>query len=309
MPESKWAELLQFTSKCKKLTKLEVTHSTIGEAGYWLTQSITLWNNPPLHELSLRNCSIPEQVWPELLQSLSSCKQLSHLDLSGNIIGEAGRYLTQSMGADAPLEHLNLGYSLIPEHVWSGLLQSLSSCKQLSYLDLSGNTIGEAGHYLAQSIRSWGADTPLVHLDLTFCSIPQQVWPELLQSLSTCKQIRNLWFAENTVTGCLSSFLSEPHPGLNLFEQFDIEQTSMNNLDLQHLTHLIKCNKLPRLKGLWLKEDSWTNVEDELEQLKKACCEKSGLDLHLDNKWFKETQIGKEILRKWQQVQYELLFA
>ena len=203
MPESKWAELFQFTSTCKYLTLLQLFLSEIGEAEHHLAQSITSWgDNPPLQKLNLGWCSIPEQVWPELLQSLSSCKQITNLNLSLNTIGEAGRYLAQSItswGDNPPLEELNLEYCSIPEQVWPELLQSLSSCKQLTELGLSYNTIGEAGRHLAQSITSWGDNPPLEELNLGYCSIPEQVWFELLQSLSSCKQLTDLNLSHNTI--------------------------------------------------------------------------------------------------------------
>ena len=201
--EQVWPELLQSLSSCKHLSLLNLSGNTIGEAGRYLAQAITSWgDNPPLQKLNLRCCSIPEQVMPELLQSLSSCKHLSLLNLSGNTIGEAGRYLAQSItswGDNPPLQKLNLRCCLIPEQVWAELLQSLSSCKQLSDLDLSYTTIGEAGRYLAQSITSWGDNPPLQKLDLRRCSIPEQVWPELLQSLSSCKQLSDLDLSYNTI--------------------------------------------------------------------------------------------------------------
>ena len=167
MPESKW--LFQFTATCRCLTLLDLNASKLRKAARYLAQSITSWgDNPPLRYLYLSNCSIPEQVWPELLQSLSSCKHLSRLILSHNKIREAARYLAQSItswGDNPPLRDLYLSNCSIPEQVWPELLQSLSSCKQLSYLDLSGNnTIGEAARDLAQSIAPSGADSPLQHL-------------------------------------------------------------------------------------------------------------------------------------------------
>ena len=274
IPEQVWPELLQSLSSCKQLYELSLTGNKIGEAAHDLTQSIASWGaDSPLERLDLYNCSIPEQVWLELFQSLSSCKHLSRLSLSCNTIGEAGHYLVQSItswGDNPPLEHLDLYNCSIPEQVRLELFQSLSSCKHLSRLSLSRNTIGEAGRYLVQSITSWGADTPLQHLNLYNCSIPEQVWPELLQSLSSCQQLRHLDLDINTITGCLSSFLSDPHPGITDLEYLDLKQTAMNKSDLQHLTHLIKSNKFPSLKRLWLTEKSWAGVEEELEQLKES---------------------------------------
>ena len=283
MPESKWIELFQFTSTCKYLTHLDLWHCKVGETGRYLAQSITSWgNNPPLEELDLSHCSIPEQVWAELLQSLSSCKQLTDLDLSRNTIGEAGRYLAQSItswGDNPPLQELHLSYCSIPEQVMAELLQSLSSCKQLTGLYLSGNTIGEAGHYLVQSIASWGDNPQLKTLYLSQCSIPEQVWPELLQSLSSCRNLFRLNLSGNNLTGCLSSFLSDPNPGLTSLTWLDLEQTSLNKSDIQYLTHLIQNKKLSRLSSLSLKQKNWTDVEDELLQLKEACHMNICLDL------------------------------
>ena len=84
----------------------------MGEAVLYLAQAITSWgDNPALQKLVLSHCFIPKQVWPELFQSLSSCKQLTNLALSGETIGEAGRYLAQSVtswGDDPPLEKIVL---------------------------------------------------------------------------------------------------------------------------------------------------------------------------------------------------------
>ena len=336
IPEQVWPELLQSLSSCKQLSHLDLSHNTIGEAGHYLAQSFTAWgNDPPFKVLYLSSCSIPEQVWIELLQSLSCCKQLSHLNLSANTIGEAGRYLAQSItssgdesplnclylkncsipkqfwdelfeslcsckqlhnldlsdntigeaghylaqlitswGDNPPLQVLHLNYCLIPQQVWAELLQSLSFCKHLTDLDLSGNAIGEAGHYLAQSITTWGAEPSLQSLQelcLDGCSIPEHIWPKLLQQLSSCKHIKNLNLSRNTLKDRLSSFQLDSNPGLIYLEKIGLEETSINKADVHHLTQLIQANKLPSLKYLSLQKKSLTSGEEELHQLKKAC--------------------------------------
>ena len=206
-------------------------------------------------------------MWAELLQSLSSCKQLFNLNLIHNSIGEAGRRLAQSItswGDNPPLQQLHLYSCSIPKQVWAELLQSLSSCKQLTDLWLSRNTIGEAGRYLAQSIQSWGDNPPLQKLILSDCSIPEQVWPELLQSLSSCRKLSDLELSENNLTGCLSSFLSDPNPGLTSLKDLNLKQTKLNKSDIQHLTHLIQNKKLSGLKVLKPKYRIRNDVRDEL---------------------------------------------
>ena len=90
-----------------------------------------------------------ESKWAELFQYTSTCKYLKHLNLWSCNVGEAGRYLAQSIiswGDNPPLQRLHLYKSSIPEQVLAEVFQSLSSCKQLTGLYLKDNTIGEAGH-------------------------------------------------------------------------------------------------------------------------------------------------------------------
>ena len=261
MPESKWAELFQFTSTCRYLTHLSLSLCNLRESGSHLAQSVMSWNDdPPLETLDLSHCSIPEEVWPELLESLSSCEHLSHLNLSGN-------------------------------------------------------NIGEAGHYLTQAIKSWGDDPPLNSLDLSHCSMPEQVWPELLQTLSSCEQLSYLNISGNTITGCLYYFMSDPNPNpvVTYLSFFSLECTRMNKSDIQHLIHLIQSNKLPCLKDVYLQETNWTG--EELQQLKKACAShpngQSILCITSDNN-NKEKVKRQTSLKKNKQVeelnQYQLLY-
>ena len=90
-------ELVQSLSSCRHLTALNFEENKLGEAGHQLAQSIKSWEDePPLQKLYLYNCSLSATASLELLQSLSSCRQLTVLDLRGNKLGEAGHQLAQS---------------------------------------------------------------------------------------------------------------------------------------------------------------------------------------------------------------------
>ena len=269
IPEEIWNELLQSLSSCKQLTGLDLSGNTFGAAGHYLPKLIkSLGDNSQLNQLYLERCSIPSNICTELLQSLLYCKQLTYLNLSGNVIGEAAHHLVQLV---IPLKVLHLNHCSIPEQVWAKLLQSLSSCKELCHLGLSGNAIGEVASYLAQSITSWGDNPALGWLHLNDCSIPKHIWLQVFHSLSSCGRLESLEFNENSLTGCLYSFLSEPNPGLTSLRNLELEQTAMNKSDIKHLTHLIQNSKLSRLKNVWLQEESYTDVQDEIRQLEEAC--------------------------------------
>ena len=95
-------------------------------------------------------------------------------------------------GDEPPLKGLWLHNCSLTATTSLELLQSLSACRHLTHLDLSENKLGEAGHHLAQSIRSWGDKPPLQELWLNNCSLTETASLELVQSVATCKQLTAL---------------------------------------------------------------------------------------------------------------------
>ena len=189
-------ELVQSLSSCRHLTALNLEENKLSEAGHQLAQSIRSWvDEPPLQALELYNCSLTATASLELVQSLSSCRHLTVLDLRGNKLGEAGHQLAQSIrswGDEPPLQKLYLYNCSLTATASLELVQSLSSCRHLTVLDLRGNKLGEAGHQLAQSIRSWGDDPPLQELQLYNCSLTVTASLELVQSLSSSRHLTAL---------------------------------------------------------------------------------------------------------------------
>ena len=175
---------------------MNLGENKLGEAGHQLAQSIKSWEDePPLQKLYLYNCSLSATASLQLVQSLSSCRHLTVLNLGQNKLGEAGHQLAQSIrswGDEPPLQKLYLYNCSLSATASLELVQSLSSCKHLTVLNLGVNKLGEAGHQLAQSIRSWGDDPPLQELQLYNCSLTVTASLELVQSLSSCRHLTAL---------------------------------------------------------------------------------------------------------------------
>ena len=168
-----------------------LSKSLLGKKGSCLTDFMKQQGeNPPLETINLRQYSMPGR-YDKLLQFTSTCRFLWQLDLSRNAIGDnAGMKLAESIaswGEHTQLKELVLIKCPMSERVWAEILKSLSSCNNLSHLDLSDNAIGKAGHYLAQSIKLLGKNLPLRKLFLERCLLPKEVFTELLQVLSSCK--------------------------------------------------------------------------------------------------------------------------
>ena len=123
----------------------------------YLSDRIRSWgNNPPLQHLDLCNCSLTVAASLELVQSLSTCRKLTLLDLGQNNLGEAGHQLAQSIRSwrdEPPLQRLWLYSCSLTATASLDLVQSLSTCRKLIGLNLGENMLGKAGYQLAQSIR------------------------------------------------------------------------------------------------------------------------------------------------------------
>ena len=168
---------------------------------YQLAQSIRSWGDePPLQKLWLYNCSLTATASLELVQSLSSCRHLTVLDLRGNKLGETEYQLAQSIrswGDEPSLQQLWLNNCSLTATASLELVQSLSSCRHLTVWDLGQNKLGEAGHQLAQSIRSWGDEPSLQQLWLHNCSLTATASLEFVQSLSSCRHLTVLDLGQN----------------------------------------------------------------------------------------------------------------
>ena len=269
IPEHICGKILKSLATCQDLSFLDLSGDTVGAAGYHLSQSVRTWGlETPLQGLLLRGCQIPENVYGEILRSISSCKDLTYLDLSSNTVGGSTHHLVESikeMGPNPPLQGLWLRNCKITEGVCGRLLKTLTSCRNLIHLDLSGNILGIAGSHLIDSIRSWGDDAPLQILGLDKCQMPQEVSASLLSVLSTCKCLEFLSPPGNTLTGCLSNYIPQP-----ILRELDISNAGLNKGDLLYLINLVENNKVPQLQKLWLVRNDLQEMTHLLERLVEA---------------------------------------
>ena len=88
------------------------------------------------------------------------------------------------------------------------------------------------------------------------------------------KKLPKLWghdLSENTLTGYLSSFLPDLHPGLPEVQEIHLTDTAVNKDDLQHLKHLVQYGKLPKLSDLYLEMNELFQMKEELRDLVETC--------------------------------------
>ena len=128
-------------------------------------------------------------------------------------------------------------------------------------------------------------------LRITRCELPTQTLSHLMQQINGCSALQDMDLTRTKLTGCLSSFLPDPHPGLRLLHLW---RTALNNEDLQHLTHLIQTHKLPGLEELHLDWLGETDVGDLIE----ACVTHHQRELAL---YLWSSHLSEESKNKWKE--------
>ena len=249
MGEDVCGDLMKSLSNCHHLTHLDFGGNTFGPIGKCLAELIRkLGVNPTLQQLYLTNCTMPEDVCREILESLFSCKRLSHLDLSGNDVGNAGKYISQiirNSHPDSPLQLLYLENSSIPTGVCNDIFRALSVCRKLAYLNLSGLDLGKAKLDFVNFLRNFRDNLQLQRLYLQNCSLPEDVCGEILTS-PACKYLTHLKVSGNSV-GETGKHLIE------IIDRGSLEQLYLSDCKIPHglcgtlLANLSRCSRLFKL--------------------------------------------------------------
>ena len=132
----------------------------MGKAGKYIAKTIdSLGFDSLLKSLSLKNCSIPSDIFSEIFKCLSQCKHLKLLDFGGHNLQNQGKYLSEiikNSGSYSTLQGLSLQNCSIPEIECVEVLEYLPTCRHLTHLNLSGNKLGKAGKYIAKTIAKHG---------------------------------------------------------------------------------------------------------------------------------------------------------
>ena len=220
------------------------------------------------------DCILSSYFVEDLCSEIKKCKKLTRLQLTDNkhnFQGDTMGQIISPHNVNAPLQVLNLEMFLMPEDACVLLASTMALYKHITQVNLSHNHLGQAGHNLAESIRTWGAQPPLMVLCLNSCSIPADAWHKLLKSLSTCQHLTCLRLSENTLTRSLSSFLSQPCDRLNLLEELWLSSSELDAKDIEHLWCLIETRKIPGLKFLDMEYNNMSQMETTLQEFITKC--------------------------------------
>ena len=274
IPSDILQEILKNLKKCKQLTHLDLGFHNLENAGENLVELIkSFGQDPPLQQLYLPNCSIPEVDCTKILSYLSECRYLTCLDLSENKVGKAGKYITDivvKLGLDSPLQLLYLRDCSISADTLQEILKCLKRCKQLTHLDLGGHCFENDGDHLVEVIKSLAIDPILQQLHLGNCSMLEKDCTEMLRYLSEFRHLTHLNLNENIV-GKAGSHIAEMVERAGLDSPLQLLYLRDCSISADTLREILKCLKrCKQLTHLDLSGHSLKNYGDHLIELIKS---------------------------------------
>ena len=300
LPTETLSHLLQQINGCSALRVLDLSYVTIKGCLYSFLPDPHP-GLPKLEVLNLRGTVLNKEDLQHLLSITYKLPKLHKLDPLGKTLTRCLTSFVQYLHPGLlELRELDLeDTKLIKED-----LQHLSHITQynklpsLQCLNLSDNT-------LTGCLTSFLPDPHPGLLELRELDLENtKLNKEDLQHLSCITQsnkspkLEILDLSRNTLTGCLTSFLPDPHPGLPELEKLNLQCTALNKEDLQHLTRLIQTHKLPGLKDLDLQGNRLSEMETDFEHLIEACVNHHQTELWL---WLWGNGLSGSFVKKWEQ--------
>ena len=258
--------LLSVAYKLPKLHKLDLS-------GYTLTRCLSSFLTDPhpgldeLEGLNLRSTTLNKDDLQHLFSiiQLNKLPKLRSLNLSLNTLrGCLSSFLTDTHPGFSELKWLYLIDTALNKEDLCHLLSTGYKLPQLHKLDLSENTLTG---YLSSFLSDPGPGLPeLEELNLRYTALNMEDLQQLSHITQSKKlpKLQELDLSQNTLMGFLSRFLPDPHPGLPKLEKLNLSSTTLNEIDLQHLTHIIQSNKLPKLRKVDLSENTLTRCLSRL---------------------------------------------
>ena len=194
------------------------------------------------------------QNFPPLVKhvtpQLGYCKQLQ-------VLGLIDTDVPKEFGAALPvmkeLKRLYLDRCVIEPNLFKTIVEQLSVCEKLEVLSLRKtlNVPIEIGKTLTQL-------TSLRRLDVYGCKMSGAVSEALVQVLTRCPQIENLYLNGNILTGLLDNLLSGSihHKLCRLY----VANTGLSESDVRSIAMAARANNLPNLQELNISANTLTGL-------------------------------------------------
>ena len=290
-PSQTLNHLIEQINECSTLREIDVQGTNLKDVS-----SLTLSNKTSLTYLDLSQTDhMPPVLCQSVCHQLTDLTQLEHLNMSLNNLSLVD---TISLSNKRNLSYLDCHDTRMSTNMGQNVISQLRYMTHLSELDLSYNTL--TGCLTSFLLDPHPGLPELEELNLISTALNQDDLHHVLNIIFSNKlpNLGKLDLSYNTLTGCLSSFLSDSHPGLPKLNELHLSGTHLDKDDLQHLTHLIQTHKLPRLWELYLNNNRLSEMETDVEHLIETCVNHHQRELWL-SLWYND--LADVFREKWKQ--------
>ena len=227
--------------------------------------------------LTLIHCILPTQTLIDLIQQISECNTMLKVHLNLICFSNISPLMLNNK---IPLKIVDVAKTIKSPEQSQMVCEHISNLAHDQFNALSTNCHSQEILMLVQD-----SDMDIGNLNDPFF---QQFNNLMIINLSG-----------NILTGIFQHFLPDPSPGLPLLMFFDLSFTGLNKEDLQHLIHLIKKQKLPKLQVLALMEKERYEMNAELGMLIEACVKNQHGRLELNVSSRNSSEEFKEICEQY----------
>ena len=240
-------------SICQQLT--DITHlEYLNLSDNYLSQVslFALNNKRNLKYLNLKNTHMSSTLYYTI------CEQLTDLEYLEEFVVSTGNLCYRICYKHKHLLTCSLSHTHLPPHICRRVFHQINRFSDLCSIQITNSPLtGCVSSFLPDHHKGLPRLNDL-KLDCTALKKDDLQHLSDITHRNKLPNLQELDLSHNILAGCLSSFLSDHHPGLPELKKLNLCNTELNKEDLKHLSHITQSNKLPKIKTLILSENTLT---------------------------------------------------
>ena len=210
LPSQPLNHLMHKLSECNKIRRIDLSNTNL-EA----VSSLTLSNKTSLTRLDLSGTEMSAELCNSICEQLTDITQLDYLNMSNDDLSQVSKF---TLNNKKTLRYLNLRNTHMSSSIYNTICEQLTDLKSLEKFWVSRGCFCY-GISNERSLTCYLSDKQL----------PSHVCRRVLHHINRYPSLCSIEITFSPLTGCLSSFLPDPHPGLPELNTLNLQRTALNS--------------------------------------------------------------------------------
>ena len=231
LPSQLLQNVVHKLSDCNRVSIIDFWKTSLEDVS-----SLTISNKTSLTHLDLCGTNMSAELCKSICEQLTDITDLEYLNMAENDLSLVSIF---TLNNKRSLRHLDLRNTHISSTLYYTIVQQLNDFESLKGFDVSREDLCyKIGH---------SDESEFLECFLSDKHLPSHVCRRVLGHINRFSNLWSIEITDSPLTGCLSSFLPDYHPGLPELAILNLKETSISKKDLHHLSNIIQSNKLPKL--------------------------------------------------------------